>query len=1269
MRAAVAAQAHHVAQAARRMTLERCWPPVQRRLRHARGRRGRPPLTLVAALLGVSASAPLARAQGADVIRGQITALGNVPVENAAVTATSLSGGVNRTAHSDKDGRYTIIFPGGEGDYFVSVIALGYAPQRFEVRRIADQDILVADARMRPAAAMLDSVRVVAPRARVSRGLDTLPDIGGTEQKSAPTALAPGEQGDLNALAATVPGVTPVLGTDGQLTGFSVLGAAADQNNITLNGNPFNGASLPRDASISASVVTAPYDVSRGGFSGGQVSIHASPGTNFVRRTVSLNMNAPPLEWGDPAAQALGQEYTNISFGGLLAGPLIYDEAFYNVSYQIGRRTSDLRTLLNSGPLALATSGIGADSVTRLLALLSGAGIPAEVAGRTARDRVSESGSMFGSVDFAPPTSTTGQSLNVTFNGSWNRQTAAGETVRDVPARGEDRTNASGNLQVSETAYLHRTLLTETTIGVSAARSTTSPYLALPSGTVLVNSSLADSTLGVTTLGFGGSPASAIEATAIGGFAHNELSWFTTSNKHRLKLATEIRDDGYRQQQPATLGSFAYNSLADLAANQPASFARSLTPQTATGSRAALAVSLGDSYRRSDALQFQFGLRADANRFSTAPTRNALIESTFGVRNNNVPNRVYASPRIGLSWSYGASTGISAFEGAATAPRGVVRGGLGVFQDVPDPSFIGDAISNTGLPESLRRMACIGSAVPIPDWVAYGADPSRIPTGCADGSTGTVFAESAPDVVLFAKDYSAPQSVRSNLQWTGPVLRNRFALTAEGVYSLNRRQPDVVDLNFRPAVQFRLASEAGRPVFVAPTAIVPSTGAVASSQSRVSPLFNRVSERVSDLSGMTRQFRLSLAPLKFSQTFRWDLSYVYTSSRAQVGGFSSTGGTPLGAVWARSGVGARHQITYDLDYNLFNTARVHWYGRFQSGAPFTPIVASDINGDGYVNDRAFVFAPGTAPDSGVAASMQSLLASSGNRVRDCLQHQLNRIAGINSCVGPWTATANLSVSLNPLKLHLPQRASVSLNVSNPLGAADIVMHGENRLHGWGRSAIPDPALLYVDGFDPATRAFRYQVNPRFGSTSPRVQQLRAPVIVTLSVRIDLGPSRERQVLLQELDRGRGRAGEKVPEYVLKSAYANGGLINPMTQMLRQSDVLSLTGAQADSIATMNREYTVRLDSIWSATTHYWAALPSGYDRDRAYNQYKRSREATIDLLIALVPRINAVLTADQKRKLPPAVASELDVGYLRRIRSSTVGGASSGAFGTAAPGH
>ena len=47
-----------------------------------------------------------------DVIRGRITGPDSLPVERATITVTSLSGNVSRSARTDKNGRFTVTFPG-----------------------------------------------------------------------------------------------------------------------------------------------------------------------------------------------------------------------------------------------------------------------------------------------------------------------------------------------------------------------------------------------------------------------------------------------------------------------------------------------------------------------------------------------------------------------------------------------------------------------------------------------------------------------------------------------------------------------------------------------------------------------------------------------------------------------------------------------------------------------------------------------------------------------------------------------------------------------------------------------------------------------------------------------------------------------------------------------------------------------------------------------------------------------------------------------------
>ena len=1218
-------------------------------------------IALAWTFLLVSVAAVRADAQ-TDVIRGRVTNSEGLPLQGVRVTATSIPGNVTRETRTSDKGLYQIAFSGGTGDYIMGFAMIGYVFRQFEVKRLADEEVLVADARL--SVIQLDTVSVTAPvQQRVNRNSQT-PDVSGTEKPISPANLPAELQGDIAAMAASLPGVLLVPGLDGGADGFSVLGLGADQNSVTLNGLQLGANGLPRDASISSSLTTSPYDVSKGGFSGANFNIRSGSGSNFRSRGMSFVGSAPQMQWTDPAANALGAKYTNLSLGGVAAGPIRLNKAFYNVSFQLGRQARDNQTLLGTGALGLQTAGIAFDSVTRFLDILQRSGVPS-VNRQFGSDRLSDNGSVFGSVDISPPNSSSGQAFGLTFNGNWGRQSPIGGGVTQLPSSSGDRTNWGGGLQARHNGYFGL-ILSETSAGINVSRDYGSPYLDLPSGRVRVNSLFDDGTSGVQTLTFGGNQGLSSSSRSVGGTVQNNLSWFDDANKHRIKLTTELAYSGSTQNQASNLlGSYFFNSLEDLEAGLPASYSRTLTARRRSTGQFTGSVALGDSWRKTTDLQIQYGLRVDASRYTKTPEYNAAVEQTFGRRNDRVPAPISVSPRIGFSWTVGQAREISAFSGASRTPRAVVRGGVGIFSNASSAGQIGAALDNTGLPSGVQQIYCVGPAVPVADWTLYATSPSSVPDRCADGTTGTVFSNSAPNVTLFADGFRPQRTVRTNLSWNGSLLDGRFTTNVEGTYSLNLDQQRTVDLNFAPLERFGLADEGNRPVYVEPTSIVPTTGSIASRDARVSQSFSRVSEVRSDLESRTAQLSVRVAPIPRGPTkFGWSLAYTYTHIREQVSGFSSTAGNPLGTGWARSGQGP-HQITYNLRYNFFSAVMVNLNGSFRSGNAFTPTIAGDINGDGYSNDRAFIYAPATAPDPAIAAGMTQLLASTSGAARECLEKQLGRIAERNSCRGPWTSNASLNVTLDRAKFRMPQRASISFSLSNPLGAADLLVNGSGNLHGWGQNLSPDQALLYVRGFDPSTRRYTYEVNQRFGATRPQFLVLRNPATLTASVRYDIGPMRERQQLGMQLGSGRTQPGTRFPEQGFR-ALGSSGMPNPMVTILRQQDSLHLTSRQADSIAAMNRRFTYRTDSIWVPVARYLAALPARFDEGAAYDRYLQARHAQIDMLIGLVPTIRALLTDEQRRKLPPQIVNVLDPRYLVSVRNGTglyVGGAGVGGFG------
>jgi hypothetical protein len=1199
-------------------------------------------------------SAPsIARAQSADVIRGRIIGPDSAAVEGATVTVTSTPGNVSRTTTTDKAGRFNVIFPGDEGDYWVTIAAMGFAGKRLEVKRLGDDAILVADARLSRAGTRLDPVKVTASRQRVSRD-DTLPDIGGAERPTETSNLTADRLGEIAALAGSIPGVQFIPGSNGGPDGYSVLGLGPDQNVSGLNGLITGMSSLPRDAAVNTSLTTSPYDVSIGGFSGGRFNIRSRPGSNFIVRNNSATFDTPQLQWTDAAGRALNQPYSNASLGGLLSGPIKLNSAFYSLSYQLGRRGSDIQSLLNTNPVGLVAAGVAPDSVARLRSILSHAGIPT-TAGRIPTQRTNDQGLVFGAIDFNPPSSTTGQSFNLTVAGSWNRQTPVSASVTELPAHGADQTSWNGSIQGRHTNF-YDVVLSETSVGISRSHGVADPFLELPSGSVRVTSALQDGTTGVSNIVFGGNTASGAGSTSTTAQLVNQLSWFSENNKHRLKLSSELRRDSYSQDFTVNgRGSFLYNSLVDLQSNSPSSFSRTLGARTNGASEIVGAIALGDYYKPTPNFQLQYGVRVDANRFGESPTNNPNVDRIFGISNTTVPNRVYLSPRLGFSWTHGSGPQVAGLAGGVRDPRGTVRGGIGMFQGTPSATSIGSALISTGLASAVQQLSCTGVATPIPNWSQYATNIGSIPATCADGSTNTVFSTTAPNVLLFDPTYGSPRSLRSNLQWSGTILGGRLSTTIDGTYSLNLDQSGTVDLNFKPNEQFVVSAEGNRPVFVQPTSIVPTTGVIAAADARVSPQFSRVNELRSDLRSESRQLSVRVAPATLSSSHSWSVSYVYQNLRDETHGFSSTVGNPFDREWGRSAFDSRHQIVYTLGYNVADWVRVSWFGQLRSGSPYTPVISGDVNGDGYSNDRAFIPDPAKTGDPALASGISSLLAHGSGSARDCLRRQLNRLAARNSCEGPWTSLANLSLSLNTVKVRLPQRASVSLQLTNPLAAADLAIHGENRLHGWGQPSLPASQLLFVRGFDPATRQFLYDVNERFGTTDGTQVWFRAPITLTTIVRIDVGPTRERQSLLQTLDRGRTASGIKASEPILRLIYAGGGLLNPLATMLRQADTLKLSQEQADSIAVLNQKYSLRLDSIWTPIAKYLGALPDAYDRGEAYARYKGGREQSIDALTSVIGNVDGLLNGDQRRRLPANVAAYLDPRFLHSIRSGTVG--------------
>jgi hypothetical protein len=125
-------------------------------------------LAALAAIFALAFLSPrLLHAQDPDIIRGRVTGPDSLPIEGASVSVTAIQSGVNKTARTDKGGRFTVTFPSAEGDYWVYVQFIGLLARRFEIKRLADEDVLIADVRLQKPMTILGPVRVQGQRPTV----------------------------------------------------------------------------------------------------------------------------------------------------------------------------------------------------------------------------------------------------------------------------------------------------------------------------------------------------------------------------------------------------------------------------------------------------------------------------------------------------------------------------------------------------------------------------------------------------------------------------------------------------------------------------------------------------------------------------------------------------------------------------------------------------------------------------------------------------------------------------------------------------------------------------------------------------------------------------------------------------------------------------------------------------------------------------------------------------------------------------------------------
>ncbi len=1196
--------------------------------------------------------APLqAHAQGSDIdiLRGRIVASDSTPIVNANVRVTSMMSQAVRQVRTDDRGRFQLVFQNGGGDFIVAVTSIGVAPVEVRIRREGDEDFLLVNLVMRKIQAL--PTLMVTERDR-PKGELVPTEVGAAAGQVNAAIIPPELQGDLNALAATLSGMQLTYNADGTIAGFSALGLDASQNAMTLNGMRMTGSGLPRDAAVVTQVNTTSFDASKGRFSGAQVSSFAMSGGPIQQHSVRFSFDDPALQYNDPVTRSLPQQSRNLQISGNHSGEFVKDRSTYNVSYQLGQRARALNTLLDADSVALSRLGLTRDSVARFIDILQTIGVPYAIAG-IPTDRRDQNASIFGRLDYNP---SNGGSFSTTFSGGWNGSDANSLSNRAPASYGGRSRSWNGNVQASYNAPIGAMFLNEFQVQMTRSANHGDPYLTLPAASVLVSSLGIDGGTAASALQFGSASGLYSDATSGEIGLSNNLSWFNGSSRHRLKFNLEVDYEWYRQLQSGNAqGTFSYNSLADLETGRPASFVRRIGAQERTGDAISGGLSITDTWRKTNALQFQLGARLDGLTYPTRPQYNPDLDRLLGLRTDHAPQVFTVSPRFGFSWNVGKAP---AAVGSNFGPGvfGTFRGGLGRFVNTPGANYLTGAIDATGLPGGAQQLTCLGSSVPDVDWRAVLRDPSLIPSTCADGTGASPFTVNTPRVTTFSPTWSPSAAWRANVGWSS-YLTSRFRANVDVQYSINTHQASSVDLNFDPTSRFTLPAEGGRPVFVSTSDIVPASGAVSLISSRRTASYSQVMSSMGDGESRSLSLTLGLSPVQRSFSINptsWNLSWTTVAVHERVRGFGANpSGNPSLFDWSRGGGDIAHQINANIRKGFGTEWNVQLNMRAQSGSPFTPTVGGDVNGDGRSSDPAFVFDPAVTTDSAVQAGMRTLLANAPAGIRSCLARQLGKVVERNSCRGPWSASFSLGVLWTPRNSLWGDRARINFNFQNPLTGLDALWH-RGRLEGWGQPGFADPTLLNVRGFDPTQQRFVYEVNQRFGETRGTRSLPAQPFRATVDIRFTLGPSIERQQARIELQNWRRPGGPTPTVQTISQRNVTQAAAN-LRPVLAQKDSIGLSKVQVDSVNALITTLTKRAEALWTPTAEYILKLNTTDADAELVQKLKDTRAAVLDAQFTAYRALRNLLTPEQRKKLKPPMSFMIEEDYMKSIKLQGAG--------------
>lgn len=1115
--------------------------------------------------LGLIAAASRMPAQVIE-LRGIVVTTGLVPIAGAEVVVNGHPGGTHVRTMTDSIGAFHLQFDRQRDsaiqvtirrvtfDGFVFNLSVAPAQAVVDIGTIR---LSGGPAALQPLVVTVDKRRKAYPMPPAAQ----LPPVRDLDASHA--GLFNADPSDLNGIISELPGVQ----SRGD-SGFAVLGATASENRVLVDGDEFAGGSVPRDAIAQIGLAATPVDAAAGRFAGGQVGVSTRQGTKAFQGLARVQSVNPELTWSDPSRTVPPSSLVSVS--GFAGGPLAA-KATYLVAFDGSRQSSSPGSVFTADPLALAGLGANADSVTNARYAIMGL-IPS-ASGPTLN--TSNRLSTLARVDRDLGANGT---LSISALASITRVDGRGLGALAAPTASLSSGSTVGRIMGTWDRYLAGGL-NEFRLSGSPSHSFVDPTSPFPAGRLVLQQTATGSDADEIVLRFGGDGSSATDRRGMIVSASDGWSWIAPKYSHQIKVTVEGRIEEVHNSTRAGSGSVTYSSIPSLLANQPSVATRLDNSESDVVAGRSGAFSINDDWRIvPEVVTLQLGLRVDFAHYSLLQPIDS-VSGLLGVSGQNRPSANGFSPRLGLHWQPGAKRNDRPPAGTVILARGgkmwrsvtapVDVGGVAmdaratpITVDLSGGYYRGvvsvdqaRALGGTNGSVDPQVESCVAAGIVPPAWTPGST------VQCAEQSSST--SSITPQRRFFGPGFQSPGTWRvagsvAGMRLAGMSIDSRLTV-AWGVHGQSW-----IDRNLQANPSFLLADEASRPVFAPAADVIPSTGLLGPGVGRITPGTGPVIEYQSDLSSTSGQLLLTVAPARLLEHhIPLYAEYSLSMARQQVRPSVGTTGGSLWDIETEPGDDPIHQFTIGVRDVAIGIATLAVRVRLFSGAAYTPVVATDINGDGLANDRAYI--PGRAAPAGSmqAANLDTLLAAIPRAAASCIVAAEGTVAKPDSCRGPWQAQLDMALSLHvPFHGALGRRLNLSANVINAGSAvARVLGLGETWMGRLQNPSLIDQRAWFVTGFDPTHDEFIYRANPNFGQSLDVARNRTSflPFKVQIGASVELGhivpaapttPLKQRRVSMEQAE----------------ALVWRGLPRNSVTQILADSIRLDLTREQIDAVA-------------------------------------------------------------------------------------------------------